>query len=480
MATIQLSALANGIKGKIGGSSFVSSPAGTILKMNGVHSGKKSSKRTLQNSRLSSISSRWKSLSSAEREAWNNNATMFSGKNKFGEPRPLSGFELFCQVNTVQISAGRSVSNIPPVPVSFPAVPELELVMFDAFQFNGSTSFGGAEVIASEAINKELVYKSDSITTFTDGVHINFNYMLSADYVSKCTTAEGLNMFKMFNDNYEVSITCMGVVAGVIKFDLLIDFGTTNVLAMSTSVGVDTVGVVQNMDLEFTSSLGKPARWKPNRYTEYLLELVEWTNQPPGDTEDIQIGSSLNDFIEVPFISNLQIVNGELSSTETKAVCLNYVLDSAKYFFPLSENYGLSNVAPLGAGGKFELDESVKVFTLLDSFSNEVNVCRPLLTLEGLGTGSAGFSYQVFLSPSVNAGRDGALSARYMLGEVASDAGNDVVLNDSFDSIKFAGVGSVVRCWVELVHIASGLKSGGKVKVKHKGSRFKPGAELNQ
>lgn len=100
MAKIILGSMITNMAGSIGGTTFKRSPSGIIM-MNKNAGGSKSSR--LKNNyviKLGSIFRRWTYLDESTKNAWNAYALTMTFPDKFGNPKYLSGRELFIKCNS--------------------------------------------------------------------------------------------------------------------------------------------------------------------------------------------------------------------------------------------------------------------------------------------------------------------------------------------------------------------------------------------
>lgn len=101
--------------GKLGGQVFSRSNAGTVLKRKMSPVNRASQLQLNVRTRMSVISNAWRSLSESQRILWNAFANDRSYTNDFGLTVHLSGFGMFCKVNTNRASISLSMLLTPPV-----------------------------------------------------------------------------------------------------------------------------------------------------------------------------------------------------------------------------------------------------------------------------------------------------------------------------------------------------------------------------
>ena len=127
MASIKYAGIVSGIKGKLNGSVFTMTPSGGQVRNNKTGGGTKSALFAAQQSSIVGQSKSWRGLTDVQRTAWNTATVNFPKRNKFGEVRYPSGFELFTSVNTILIKQGMAVLSVPNAPRSIPDTGDFEL-----------------------------------------------------------------------------------------------------------------------------------------------------------------------------------------------------------------------------------------------------------------------------------------------------------------------------------------------------------------
>lgn len=110
MAVVKYGGLVQEIKGSVGGTTFRGSSR--VKTVYNKVSGNTAFKNAIPNkvNKLSFFHGVWRSMSGAQRTVWNNNASNFFRKDKFGSDVPYTGIELFLSVNFA-----RAQTNLNPV-----------------------------------------------------------------------------------------------------------------------------------------------------------------------------------------------------------------------------------------------------------------------------------------------------------------------------------------------------------------------------
>lgn len=119
MAIIQFGDIITGMRGKVGGALYGNSPAGFTKRNKPVPIQPISAARTSVRSRFSYLQGLWKTLTDAQRTAWQAATINFPRVNSLGITYYLTGINLFCYCNMGQLYIGQPVILDPPAPWSF-------------------------------------------------------------------------------------------------------------------------------------------------------------------------------------------------------------------------------------------------------------------------------------------------------------------------------------------------------------------------
>ncbi len=127
MAIMKLTAFNAGLRGKISGTIFQSSPFGQVAKSKGVSNGglkltKADAGRVIPiKKNITNLATAWRSLSSADRATWVTGAVNFPAKNKFGDSYTPSGFQVYMSLNMNLLNVGLTACPSPGVVGNAPA-----------------------------------------------------------------------------------------------------------------------------------------------------------------------------------------------------------------------------------------------------------------------------------------------------------------------------------------------------------------------
>lgn len=114
MAIFNTSALLSAIRNSVGGVTFSQGPYGPYVRDRVVPTNPNTSRQASIRSAFAAAATAWKSLSSAQREAWTTYAQTVSRTNALGNPITLQGLNAFVAVNTLLQQASQSIRTTGP------------------------------------------------------------------------------------------------------------------------------------------------------------------------------------------------------------------------------------------------------------------------------------------------------------------------------------------------------------------------------
>lgn len=140
MAIIKLGPMVVGIRGTVGGITFSANLSGPNARAWSRGANPQSALQTDQRARLASLPAAWRSLSSAERAAWDTFAALPAQDliNSLGETYSISGFLWYTKINIRLLVAGRAIRVLVPTQSrpSAPSITDIEFPFGD-----GETAF---------------------------------------------------------------------------------------------------------------------------------------------------------------------------------------------------------------------------------------------------------------------------------------------------------------------------------------------------
>lgn len=113
MANIKLGLIITDIQGSVGGSTFRRTPRGVILYNKQGTQIKSAFAVASRKNQLGNVFATWQNLSPSEQTYWNNQATLYPQKNKFGSNVYLSGRQFFTKLSAQMLPAQEPIQTSP-------------------------------------------------------------------------------------------------------------------------------------------------------------------------------------------------------------------------------------------------------------------------------------------------------------------------------------------------------------------------------
>lgn len=114
MAIIKFGQLIVEARGKLGGTVFSRNASGSYMRSKITPTNPGTNSQSLQRSKFSSVSQKWRSLDDPQRLSWENLAKELSRTNIFGDNVPLSGFNCFSRLNNNLLLCGVGMISVAP------------------------------------------------------------------------------------------------------------------------------------------------------------------------------------------------------------------------------------------------------------------------------------------------------------------------------------------------------------------------------
>lgn len=127
MAKVKLSALVSEMRGKLNGSVFSRNRGGAYLRTKVTPANPQTSAQVAARALLATYAQGWRSLTAAQRTAWNAAVSNFKTTDVFGDLKEPTGLQLYIRLNANIVNAGGSAITTPPVPVGVTALTTLSL-----------------------------------------------------------------------------------------------------------------------------------------------------------------------------------------------------------------------------------------------------------------------------------------------------------------------------------------------------------------
>lgn len=127
MAKVKFSALISEMRNKLNGSVFARNRGGAYLRTKVTPLNPQSIAQVAARNKLTQFSQSWRSLTQAQRDAWNAAVSQYATTDVFGDVVNPTGATLFTRLNINIANAGGTVINTPPAPQGADALAEISI-----------------------------------------------------------------------------------------------------------------------------------------------------------------------------------------------------------------------------------------------------------------------------------------------------------------------------------------------------------------
>lgn len=159
MALIKLTAIVDNISGKLNGTVFAKNKGGHYMRSKSKPTNPRTAQQMAVRGAFGAISSAWRSLPEAARNAWNEIASDFPYINKLGDSKVLSGFALHQKLNrNIGLVEGDALQ-YPPAPQGVASISEIT----PSFKVS-ELKVEGAAVSELGQKNKVVIYATPAIS----------------------------------------------------------------------------------------------------------------------------------------------------------------------------------------------------------------------------------------------------------------------------------------------------------------------------
>lgn len=122
MPRIKFSTLVSAMAGKSNGSVFAKNNGGYYFRNNKSGYKLKSNAQSLAQGKFKSVSGQWRNLTHEQKEAWSNATVNYPKLDIFGDSRPRTGYDLYCQLNGALQLRNLPMISSPSIPNTLPSV----------------------------------------------------------------------------------------------------------------------------------------------------------------------------------------------------------------------------------------------------------------------------------------------------------------------------------------------------------------------
>lgn len=112
-------AIISEIRNKIAATVYSKNAAGAVIRNRVTPINRRSSRQTAQRQLLSSLASKWRGLTQAQRDGWNSAAPNFPQTDSLGQTVILTGEQLYVRCNANLVLTGNAQITAAPIPTSF-------------------------------------------------------------------------------------------------------------------------------------------------------------------------------------------------------------------------------------------------------------------------------------------------------------------------------------------------------------------------
>lgn len=134
MAKVKFSALISDMRNKLNGSVFSKNRAGSYLRNKVTPVNPQTVAQTAARALLTTFSQTWRTLTEAQRQAWNGAVSQFATTDIFGDIKNPTGLQLYIRVNVNISLAGGTPLTEPPVPTGVEPVLDLSVDVDESSQ----------------------------------------------------------------------------------------------------------------------------------------------------------------------------------------------------------------------------------------------------------------------------------------------------------------------------------------------------------
>lgn len=127
MAKVKFSALISEMRNKLNGSVFARNRGGAYLRTKVTPLNPQSIAQVAARNLLTQFSQAWRTLTQAQRDAWNAAVSQFSTTDVFGDVVNPTGAQLYNRLNINIANAGGTAISVPPAPVGADALSSLSI-----------------------------------------------------------------------------------------------------------------------------------------------------------------------------------------------------------------------------------------------------------------------------------------------------------------------------------------------------------------
>lgn len=186
MAKVKFTAFLADMRGKVNGSVFSRNKGGAYVRTKVTPNNPQTSAQVNARALLSTYSQNWKSLTAAQRAAWNAAVSNFLTTDIFGDIKTPTGKNLYVRLNANIINGGGSAITSPPLPSGVPSLSSLSVAATETSQ-DVVLTFAATPVPSDTALYVEA---TDGLSPGVSNANSKFRFV----EVLPATTATGADI----------------------------------------------------------------------------------------------------------------------------------------------------------------------------------------------------------------------------------------------------------------------------------------------
>lgn len=482
MPRIKFSTLASAMAGKSNGSVFAKNNGGYYFRNNKSGFSLKSAKQSLAQSKFKAVSGQWRNLSLAQQQAWNDATSSFPTLDIFGDSKPRTGYNLYCQLNGALQLRDLPAINVPPLPNPLPSVTNSVWQTSDDFLYQPAYGFSNAQW--------PNTYDTFTMRAILDGspriLDSKYAVMLAVDFLTleKSLLNDSIEFRSTIGSvNFTEYISLSGTYGDPAHFGVLAEINSggynvvTDFLIPKSAFTESNIMVLQYQDLD------------PDRFSLYVNGT--WysaiTSTVTGTIEPVSAQVLELDLIRPSLntsyiIKDYRVLTGYNLPFDIAGALMGYQsnFDTLMFQFPLYKGDVIRGYVLNQEDMSVSVLQDGNVIPIEHSTFPVTSYRFPLINVSFTIVNQANWLLELLTSPPVSAGRS-FRSASYkpvpVLG-VDWSVANDLQ-NNFQNTLGFIPANSTLNLMYRFFDPTSGVVSRPQLVEAKNPSRFKAGSELS-
>lgn len=207
MAKIKTTAIVADIRGKLNGSVFSKNRGGSFVRTKVTPSNPQTSFQAAVRSVLGGLAQGWRSLTQAQRSAWNAAVSNYTGTDIFGDIKTPSGINLYTKLNANLAEAGQAYISTPPLPQGAASLTTLSAIA-DISNAELEVTAGVGNVPANNALIIRATPQVSPGKKFLKGMHRNIALITSGQSLIVNVWSNYISRFGTPSAGQKIGIEC--------------------------------------------------------------------------------------------------------------------------------------------------------------------------------------------------------------------------------------------------------------------------------